>query len=137
MLFPGDSQVRFIAATFFISLMLLVSGCSTFEANSGGTTVLSLRDGILAGELGAGLPEKASKRAAEAEYRALESGLTGAPLAWKVSDAIQGSVVPQQPYAIGAANCRRYTHTVSIDGQIRTATGTACRREDGVWRPLI
>jgi surface antigen len=105
---------------------LVLSGCSTLESSD------TVR--LLAGDLGAELPDKAKKRAADAEYRALEAGQTGAPVTWKLAE-VQGSVVPQQPYSVGSTNCRRYTHTITQDGMARSATGTACRR-DGVWRPL-
>ena len=119
-----------------VVLLLSLSGCDSFGASASANLSLALRGGILSGDLGAGLPENARRSAADAEYRALEGGQTNAPVAWKISDTLQGSVVPQQPYAVGSANCRRYTHTITQAGAIRTATGTACRREDGVWRPL-
>jgi surface antigen len=113
---------------------LVLSGCSTLESSDTVRLAAPLREGILAGDLGAELPDKAKKRAADAEYRALEAGQTGAPVTWKLAE-VQGSVVPQQPYSVGSTNCRRYTHTITQDGMARSATGTACRR-DGVWRPL-
>jgi surface antigen len=128
--------VRLSLLPFLLTLATALSGCSTFGGGAMSQEALALRAGILAGELGEGLPENAKRAAADAEYRALEGGAAGAPVTWKISDTVQGNVVPQQPYAVGSSNCRRYTHTVSFSGQIRNAVGTACRREDGVWRPL-
>jgi len=113
---------------------LVLSGCSATGNGDTARLAAPLREGILAGDLGAELTDKAKKRAADAEYRALEAGQTGAPVTWKLAE-VQGSVVPQQPYSVGSTNCRRYTHTITSDGMARSATGTACRRE-GVWRPL-
>ena len=115
-------------------MALTLAGCATTGSGDTARLAAPLRDGILAGDLGTNLPDKARKRAADAEYKALEGGQTGAPVTWKVAD-IQGTVVPQQPYSVGSTNCRRYTHTITQDGAARSATGTACRR-DGVWKPL-
>ena len=57
-------------------------------------------------------------------------------MAWKASADVFGSVVPQQPFTVGATNCRRYAHTVSVSGRVTSAAATACRGEDGVWAPL-
>lgn len=118
-----------------VAMFATTSGCATPDTGSASRLAAPLREGIIAGDLGAELPERAKKRAAEAEYKALEGGLAGAPISWKVGD-VQGTVVPQQPYSVGSINCRRYTHTITEDGKARSATGTACRREDGAWRPL-
>jgi surface antigen len=113
-----------------------VSGCTTFDTSGTARISAPLREGVLAGDIGQGLTDRARRKAAEAEYKALEGGKAGVPVAWRLNETVQGSVVPEQPYSVGAANCRRYTHTISQDGKVRSATGTACRREDGVWRPL-
>lgn len=117
------------------AFLAVISGCASLDTSATARLVAPLRDGIIAGELGEGLPERARKQAVQAEYKALESGLTGAPVEWRSGD-IQGTVTPQQPYSVGSNNCRRYTHTISQDGSTRSATGTACRREDSSWRPL-
>ncbi len=121
-----------IAAT-----VAVLAGCSSFTADSESTALIEpLNDGVLAGELGNTLSANARRRAAEAEYRALESGQTGMPVPWKVSDNLYGSVVPQQPYSVGSSNCRRYVHTVTEKGAVRSAAGTACRNDEGIWQPL-
>ncbi len=119
---------------FMAVASLSLSSCATLDSSETMKLAAPLRDGILAGDLGAELPDKVKKRAADAEYKALEGGQTGAPVTWKIAE-VQGTVVPQQPYSVGSTNCRRYTHTITKDGIARSATGTACRR-DGVWRPL-
>ncbi len=131
-----ELPVQAIRHIFAVATLFLVTGCAAMGESPSAKLALPLRDGILAGEIGTGLSEAARRNAAEAEFRALEGGQTGAPVAWKISDTVQGSVVPQQPFAVGSANCRRYSHSITSGGQVRTATGTACRREDGIWRPL-
>jgi surface antigen len=115
--------------------LAVLTGCASLDNSAAARVAAPLRDGIIAGELGQDLPERARNRAVETEYKALEGGLTGAPVEWRSGD-IQGTVTPQQPYSVGSINCRRYTHTITQDGRARSATGTACRREDGSWRPL-
>ena len=121
----------------FIAGTAILAGCASVASGAVNNLVEPLRSqGILAGQLGQGLPQDAVARAAEAEYRALEAGQTGAPTAWRSSDRIFGSVVPQQPYSVGPSNCRRYSHTISVNGESRQASGTACRQGNGSWRPL-
>lgn len=128
---------RALASLLLLAGGLLVAGCSAMGRESDLRLARPLRDdGVLAGKLGDDLSDAARAKAAEAEFRALESGQTGAPVVWKLSDTVYGSVVPQQPYSVGSINCRRYSHTISVAGENRAASGTACRQEDGSWRPL-
>lgn len=115
---------------------MALAACSTASGGTPSTLVTPLAGGVLSGELGESLNAKARMKAAEAEYQALETGQTGLPVNWRVSDNLQGKVVPQQPYSVGKTDCRRYVHTVNDHGAIRSAAGTACRGEDGVWLPL-
>ena len=117
---------------------LSLAGCSSLTAGSEPNILIAPlnEEGLLAGELGSSLNASARRKAAEAEYRALESGQTGMPVPWKMSDNLYGNVVPQQPYSVGSSNCRRYVHTVTEKGQVRSATGTACRNDEGIWQPL-
>jgi len=113
-----------------------LQACDTTNAQVPALAVQSLDRGVLSGKLGDTLDPKARKLAAEAEYRALESGQTGLPVPWKLSDKVFGNVIPQQPYSVGSVNCRRYVHTINAKGEVRSAAGTACRGDDGVWSPL-
>lgn len=115
---------------------LAACGGNVRNGQLGATAAVLKERGVLAGPLGAGLNDAARSKAADAEYRALEGGQTGVPVAWRVSETVFGSVVPQQPFSVGPANCRRYSHSVTVSGQTRAASGTACRQEDGSWRPL-
>ena len=96
----------------------------------------ALAGGVIGGSIGRGLDERSANAALAAEYNALESGSAGQPVAWQGSNGTYGQVVPQQPYQVGSQNCRRYTHTIYIDGTPQEASGTACRNPDGTWRPL-
>ncbi len=96
----------------------------------------ALAGGVIGGSIGRGLDTRSRDAALAAEYNALERGSAGKPVAWQGSNGTYGQVVPQQPYQVGSQNCRRYTHTIYIDGAPQEASGTACRNPDGTWQPL-
>ena len=100
------------------------------------TIVGALAGGVIGGSIGRGLDNRSREAALAAEYNALERGTVGQPVAWQGTNGTYGQVVPQQPYQVGSQNCRRYTHTIYIDGVPQEASGTACRNPDGTWRPL-
>ncbi|HET7718184.1 MAG TPA: hypothetical protein VFK86_21365 [Bauldia sp.] len=117
---------------------LVLAGCST----TGSSPALGL---VEAGEpeatpIGAfavqGLSASAQKKAAEAEFRALEFGRTGIPIAWKDGSS-RGEVTPGALYQVNAFNCRDYTHVVSINGgPALSGRGTACRQANGSWQAV-
>ncbi len=100
------------------------------------TIVGALAGVVIGGSIGRGLDNRSREAALAAEYNALERGTVGQPVAWQGSNGTYGQVVPQQPYQVGSQNCRRYTHTIYIDGTPQEASGTACRNPDGTWQPL-
>lgn len=100
------------------------------------TAVGAVAGGIIGENIGRRLDDNSRQAALEAEYNALERGRAGQPVPWQGNNGYYGQVVPQQTYQVGSQNCRRYTHTVYIDGTPQQATGTACRNPDGTWTPL-
>jgi surface antigen len=92
--------------------------------------------GVVGNQIGRSMDEEARQRAYEAEYRALEYGQPGSPVAWR-SQANYGTVTPGPYYErSGYARCREYAHTIYIDGRPETARGVACRQPDGRWSPV-
>jgi len=90
--------------------------------------------GLLGDRAGAALDDEDRKRAVVAELQALETGPSGAPVAWRNPETGRyGNVVPGPVYQENGAACREYTHTVYIEGSAQTEHGTACRRSDGTW----
>ncbi|MCB1491917.1 MAG: glycine zipper 2TM domain-containing protein [Rhodobiaceae bacterium] len=105
------------------------------EGKAVATTIGVIAGGLIGNQIGAGLDELDRRRAQEAEYRALEYGRSGSPVAWQNPDTGHyGEVVPTAPYQRGGTDCRDYTHTIYINGRPETARGTACRQPDGTWR---
>lgn len=96
----------------------------------------ALAGGLIGGSIGRGLDSRSQSAALAAEYDALERGRAGQPVAWQGTNGTYGQVVPQQPYQVGSQNCRRYTHTIYVDGAPQQASGTACRNPDGTWQAL-
>jgi surface antigen len=92
--------------------------------------------GLIGNRIGASMDDEDKKRAYAAQVQALESGPSGAPVAWRNPDSGRyGSVVPGPAYQANGVSCRQYTHTIYIDGKPQTARGTACRNPDGTWTP--
>jgi len=102
-----------------------------------GAAVGGLLGGLIGNRIGASLDDEDKRRAYDAQMAALETGRSGAPVAWKNPDSGRyGSIVPGPPYQASGRQCRSFTHTIYIDGTPQTARGSACRNPDGTWTPL-
>jgi surface antigen len=90
--------------------------------------------GLIGNRIGAAMDDEDKQRAYAAQMQALESGPSGAPVAWRNPDSGRyGSVVPGAAYQAHGTKCRPYTHTVYIDGKPQSMRGEACRNPDGTW----
>jgi surface antigen len=90
--------------------------------------------GLLGSTIGVGVTDIDRKIGLNAEYRALERGDSGIAVEWRGRSGSAGVVVPGPPYRINDYDCRRFTHTVSMRETTESATATACRTPEGVWR---
>lgn len=91
--------------------------------------------GISGNEVGLQMSDRERRIAANAEYRALEYGRSGAPTAWHYpATGHRGSIVPGRPYQKGSQYCRTYIHTINRGGSPETVKGIACRELNGTWR---
>ena len=92
---------------------------------------------MIGGSIGRQLDEADQRALYDAQYRALEYGNPGRPVAWRnPGSGHYGEVVPGPGYKVNAYDCRDYTHTIYISGQPQVARGTACRQPDGTWKPV-
>ena len=99
-----------------------------------GTLIGAAVGGFLGNRIGAALDDEDKRRAYAAQMQALETGPSGAPVAWRNPQSGRyGNVVPGPAAQIDGASCRQYTHTVYIDGRPQVERGTACRNPDGTW----
>jgi surface antigen len=97
----------------------------------------ALIGGLIGNRIGSAMDDEDKQRAYAAQMQALESGPSGAPVAWRNPDSGRyGSVVPGPAYDSHGTKCRPYTHTIYIDGRPQTARGSACRNPDGTWNPV-
>lgn len=97
----------------------------------------SVVGGIGGNEIGQEMSTRERGVAANAEYRALEYGRSGAPVAWDYpAMSHRGSIVPGRPFKKGEQYCRTYTHTISRGGSPEAVKGIACRETNGTWRTV-
>ena len=102
-----------------------------------GTVAGAAIGGLIGNRIGAAMDDEDKRRAYAAQVQALESGPSGAPVAWRNPDSGRyGSVVPGPAYQSNNMNCRHYTHTIYIDGRPQTMRGQACRNPDGTWQAV-
>jgi surface antigen len=99
-----------------------------------GTVIGAAVGGFLGNRIGAALDDEDKRRAYAAQMQALETGPSGAPVAWRNPDSGRyGNVVPGPAYQANGASCRSYTQTIYIDGNPQAERGSACRNPDGSW----
>ena len=100
-----------------------------------GTITGAALGGMLGNRIGAAMDDEDKRRAYAAQVQALESGPSGAPVAWRNPDSGRyGSIVPGPASDSNGMSCRQFTHTIYIDGKPQTERGTACRNPDGTWQ---
>jgi surface antigen len=99
-----------------------------------GTVIGAAVGGVVGNRIGASLDDDDRRRAYAAQVQALETGPSGAPVAWRNPDTGRyGNVVPGPAYQASGATCRPFTETIYVDGAPQMARGTACRNPDGTW----
>jgi surface antigen len=99
-----------------------------------GTVIGAAVGAFIGNRIGAVLDDDDKRRAYTAQMQALDSGPSGAPVAWRNPDSGRyGNVVPGPAYQTNGGYCRQYTHTVYIDAKPQIERGTACRKPDGSW----
>jgi len=132
------------------ALVCMPAGCGRLGSWGAGRPAAEAGAGLSSGAGGAAAPNfgllgpdaaklsnAARKQALAAEYKALELSKTGQSVAWSnAADHAAGTVMPGQPYRVGAQNCRQYSHDWRLNGLPHSARGAACRNADGSWTPL-
>src|SRR5690606_3404469 len=93
---------------------------------------------LLKTPLGREMTEQDRRAAALAWRQALNKSGPGGRVAWRNrSSAASGEVVPGTPYQVNSIVCRDYTHIVRIGEAEEAVRGSACRQQDGNWRPIV
>lgn len=133
---PKEGSGTLIGAGAGALLGAAVTGGNT-TSKLGGAAAGALLGGLIGNRIGAGMDDEDKRRAYEAQMSALETGPSGAPVAWRNPDSGRyGSIVPGPSYQASGRNCRSFTHTIYINATPQTARGTACRNPDGTWTPI-
>lgn len=124
-------------------LLLPLAGCMTAGLGSGGaanatsaSAALTALDGGLVSRVpGLELSGEARSQALLAEYRALQFAPAGEAVRWS-EGGFSGTVVPTQLYRVGSQDCRGYSHTFRSGTNAVSERGTACKTDEGYWRPI-
>src|SRR3984957_19807524 len=141
----GVMSARHVIAFALLGLSVAACTADSGPKEAGGTAVGAVTGGVIGAavgglfgnRIGAAMDDEDRRRAYAAQMQALETGPSGAPVAWRNPDSGRyGNVVPGPAYQASGATCRQYTHTVYIDGTPQSARGTACRNPDGTWTTL-
>jgi surface antigen len=90
--------------------------------------------GLIGAKLGASLNDEDRRLAYEAQIVALDRGAPGAPVPWRnPASGRYGNIVAGPAYEQKGAQCRGFSHTITVNGDLKTARGTACRSAEGAW----
>ncbi len=119
-----------------LSLTVGLASCITTSQSLDAGPRALLSQGLVAGEFGSGLDNAAKRKALDAEIEALTNGVPGSQTRWSAANGVSGIVVPAQSFEVSGRVCRRYNHTITIKGQLKSEDATACRNESGIWEPL-
>ncbi len=94
-----------------------------------------LLGGLLGGAVGDSLDRADRVYAARNVQQGLEYHPSGRTSYWHNPDnGHAGSLTPTGTHETAYGHCREFTQTVTIEGTMRRAHGTACRDWDGQWR---
>lgn len=139
---PSRSRSAGLKSVVLLIAVAGLAGCTTLtggapssafapSAGSGGS--VGMVNGLAAQETSGLSDRTAQSLALAAEYRALEYKGQGEAVSWQSDDGRSGRVVAYQPYRVGRQDCRQFTHTLTVEGDVRALKGAACRTEDGSW----
>jgi surface antigen len=104
------------------------------EAEAAAAVTNAAFGGLIGTKFGAALNDEDRRLAYEAQIAALDKGAPGAPVPWRnPASGRYGNIVAGPAYDQKGAQCRGFSHTITIGGDIRSARGTACRSLEGGW----
>ena len=118
-----------------------VGGLLGAQVGNGTGKLAAVAIGVLGGallgnQIGQSL-DKADRVYAERNaMNALETSQAGTASTWRNPDSgHSGTFTPTRTYQTAQGqNCRDYEQTIFVDGKAETATGRACRNDDGTWK---
>ncbi|KAA0076348.1 RT0821/Lpp0805 family surface protein [Tardiphaga sp. P9-11] len=104
------------------------------EENAAAAVTNAALGGLIGTKLGAQLNDEDRRLAYEAQITALDRGAPGAPVPWRnATSGRYGNIVAGPAYNQKGRECRGFSHTITVNGDLKTARGTACRSPEGAW----
>ena len=111
---------------------------SQFGSGSGNTAAIIagiFLGGLLGKDVGASLDRVDKQMMGQTTYSTLEKSPSGATSRWANPDTgNSGTVTPTRTYRSGTGYCREFQTSVTVNGKVQNAYGTACRQADGSWK---
>jgi surface antigen len=93
--------------------------------------------GYLGNKLGKSMDCQDQQYHSDTTQNALETQKVGQTSTWTNPDTgHSGDVTPTRTYTSEGQPCRDFTQTIHIDGEDEEINGTACRQDDGSWKPI-
>jgi surface antigen len=104
------------------------------EENAAAAVTNAAFGGLIGAKLGASLNDEDRRLAYEAQIAALDKGAPGAPVPWRnPASGRYGNIVAGPAYNQKGLECRGFSHTITVNGDLKTARGTACHSPQGAW----
>lgn len=93
--------------------------------------------GYLGNKLGKSMDCQDQQYHSDTTQNALETQKVGQTSTWTNPDTgHSGDVTPTRTYTSEGQPCRDFTQIIHIDGEDEEINGTACRQDDGSWKPI-
>ena len=104
------------------------------EAEAASAVTNAAFGGLIGTKFGAALNDEDRRLAYEAQIVALDRGAPGAPVPWRnAASGRYGNIVAGPAYDQKGAQCRGFSHTITVGREIKSSRGTACRSLEGSW----
>ncbi len=96
-----------------------------------------LAGGFLGNQVGKSLDCQDQQYHYDTTQNALETQKVGQSSTWVNPDSgHSGEITPTRTYSSEGQACRDFTQVIKVDGADETINGTACRQDDGSWKPV-
>jgi surface antigen len=94
--------------------------------------------GFLGNQVGKSMDCQDQQYHYDTTQNALETQKVGTASTWNNPDSgHSGEITPTRTYTSSDGQpCRDFTQTIYIDGEAEEVNGTACRQDDGSWKPI-
>lgn len=119
-----------------------VGGLVGSQIGSGTGNKVAIGAGVLAGgflgnNVGKSMDCQDQQYHYDTTQDALETQKLGQSSAWTNPDTgHSGNITPTRTYTSEGQPCRDFTQTIHVDGEDEVVNGTACRQDDGSWKPI-